>query len=105
MKILSICIQTQPHLAQIKAFGRSRSKIAKTDLINAELIAPLMVFRPDAGRRPPRGKLRGLTTLTTVGHEMDTKSVARNIYANDRWIYRGSRSFPSNQRFWSAAIA
>ena len=60
MNFLSTGIQTQPPLARVKAFGGSRSKIAKTELINAELIAHLMVFRPDAGRRPPRGKLRDI---------------------------------------------
>ena len=106
MKVLSICIQTQHSpLAQVKAFGGSRSKIAKTDLINAELIARPMVFRPDAGRRLPRGKLRDIWTLTTVVHTADTKPVARNIYGNSRWLYGGSCTFPSDQRLWSVEIA
>ena len=79
--------------------------IAKTDMINVELIARLMVFRPDAGRRLPRGKLRDIWTLTTVVHATDTKPVARNVYGNSRWFYRGSCSFPSGQRLWSDAIA
>ena len=106
MKVLSIFIQTQqPTLAQFKAFGRSRCTIGKPNRINAELVVRLMTFRPETRRRLPRGEPRDLTTLMTVCHAMYTKPVARNIYANDSRIYRGSRSFPSNQRFWSAAIA
>lgn len=41
-------IQLPP--AQIKAFARSRGTRAKTDRIDAELIAAFMVFRPEAGR-------------------------------------------------------
>ena len=37
--------------AQVKAFGRSRGTLAKTDRIDAELIARFMAFRPEAGRR------------------------------------------------------
>ena len=39
--------------AQVKAFGRSRGTLAKTDRIDAELIACFMAFRPEAGRRRP----------------------------------------------------
>ena len=51
--------------AQVKAFGRSRGTLAKTDRIDAELIARFMAFRPEAGRRLPSGKLRDLRALTT----------------------------------------
>ena len=46
--------------AQVKAFGRSRGTLAKTDRIDAELIARFMAFRPEAGRRLPSGRLRDL---------------------------------------------
>ncbi|WP_199737994.1 IS110 family transposase [Falsigemmobacter faecalis] len=36
--------------AQIKAFARSRGTRAKTDRIDAELRAALMIFRREAGR-------------------------------------------------------
>ena len=39
--------------------------MAKTDRIDAELIARFMAFRPEAGRRLPSGKLRDLRALTT----------------------------------------
>lgn len=51
--------------AQIKAFAASRGTRAKTDRIDAELIARFMVFRPDAGRSLPHGKLRLLRALAS----------------------------------------
>ena len=51
--------------AQIKAFAASRGTRAKTDRIDAELIARFMVFRPDAGRALPHRKLRLLRALTS----------------------------------------
>jgi len=51
--------------AQIKAFAMSRGTRAKTDRIDAELIARFMLFRPDAGRMLPDHNLRILRTLTT----------------------------------------
>ena len=51
--------------AQAEAFGRSQGTLAKTDRIDAELIARFMAFRPEAGRRLPSGRLRDLRALTT----------------------------------------
>lgn len=51
--------------AQIKAFATSRGTRAKTDRIDAELIARFMAFRPDAGRVLPARKLRLLRALTS----------------------------------------
>ena len=51
--------------AQIKAFAMSRGTRAKTDRIDAELIARFMMFRPEAGRTLPSDNLRILRTLTT----------------------------------------
>jgi transposase len=51
--------------AQIKAFARSRGTRAKTDRIDAELIARFILFRPDAKRRLPNENLRILRALTT----------------------------------------
>ena len=56
--------------AQVKAFGRSRGTLAKTDRIDAELIARFMAFRPEAGRRLPSGKLRDLRALTTKRRQL-----------------------------------
>ena len=51
--------------AQVKAFARSRGTRAKTDRIDAELIARFFAFRPGAGRRLPTEKLRSLRALTS----------------------------------------
>lgn len=51
--------------ALIKAFARSLGTRAKTDRIDAELIARFLVFRPEAGRTLPAEHLRLLMALTT----------------------------------------
>ena len=51
--------------AQIKAFAASQGTRAKTDRIDAELIARFMAFRPDAGRNLPHEKIRLLRALTS----------------------------------------
>ncbi|OAN68066.1 transposase [Sulfitobacter sp. EhC04] len=51
--------------AQIKAFAASQGTRAKTDRIDAELIARFMAFRPDAGRCLPHQKLRLLRALVS----------------------------------------
>ncbi|WP_291735006.1 IS110 family transposase [Leisingera sp. F5] len=51
--------------AQIKAFAASRGTRAKSDRIDAELIARFMAFRPEAGRGLPHEKLRLLRALTS----------------------------------------
>ena len=56
---------TQLPPAQIKAFARSWGTRAKTDRIDAELIARFMLFRPEAGRVLPSESLRILRALTT----------------------------------------
>ena len=52
-------------LAQIKAFAASRGTRAKTDRIDAELIALFMAFRPEAGRTLPHEKIRLLRALVS----------------------------------------
>jgi transposase len=51
--------------AQVKAFGQSRGTRAKTDQIDAELIARFFAFRPEAGRSLPAEKLRLLRALAS----------------------------------------
>ena len=51
--------------AQVKAFAQSRGTRAKTDRIDAELIARFFAFRPEAGRSLPAEKLRPLRALTS----------------------------------------
>ena len=50
---------------QVKAFARNLGTRAKTDRIDAEIIARFMIFRPDAGRTLPAEHLRLLRALTT----------------------------------------
>jgi len=60
--------------AQIKAFAFSMGKRAKTDQIDAELIARFMVVRPEAGRALPDEKLQLLRALTVRRAQMvDTR--------------------------------
>ena len=59
-----ICTRQLPP-AQIKAFAASLGTRAKTDRIDAELIARFMAFRPDVGRNLPHEKLRLLRALTS----------------------------------------
>ncbi|MEM5500433.1 IS110 family transposase [Ahrensia kielensis] len=51
--------------AQIKAFAAGCGTRAKTDRIDAMMIARFMAFRPDAGRSLPAQKLRFLRALTS----------------------------------------
>lgn len=51
--------------AQVKAFAQSHGTRAKTDRIDAELIARFFAFRPEAGRSLPAEKLRLLRALTS----------------------------------------
>jgi len=51
--------------AQVKAFAQSRGRRAKTDRIDAELIARFYAFRPEAGRSLPPEKLRLLRALVS----------------------------------------
>ena len=72
--------------AQVKAFGRSRGTLAKTDRIDAELIACFMAFRPEAGRRLPSGKLRDPGAPATKRKQLVEmrKSARQQIKANLR---------------------
>ena len=60
--------------AQVKAFGRSRGTLAKTDRVDAELIARFMAFRPEAGRRPPTAGSVGSVVNPAPERENRTQS-------------------------------
>nr|WP_080578958.1 transposase [Gluconobacter thailandicus] len=60
----------QLRLAQIKAFAFSMGKRAKTDQIDAELIARFLALRPEAGRTLPDEKLQILQALTVRRAQM-----------------------------------
>ncbi len=72
--------------AQIKAFAASRGTRAKTDRIDAALIARFMAFRPEAGRSLPHEKLRLLRALTSKrGQLVETrKRLLAQIKAHEK---------------------
>ena len=72
--------------AQIKAFAASRGTRAKTDRVDAELIAHFMVFRPDAGRSLPHEKIRVLRALVSKrGQLVETrKRLLAQIKAHEK---------------------
>jgi len=72
--------------AQIKAFAASRGTRAKTDRIDAELIARFMAFRPDAGRTLPHKKIRLIRVLTSKrGQLVETrKRLLAQIEAHEK---------------------
>ena len=70
--------------AQIKSFGKSRGTLAKTDRIDAELIARFMAFRPEAGRRLPRETLRGLRALSAKRRQLVDKRHALHCKADGK---------------------
>lgn len=55
----------QVSAAHVRNFARSLGNLAKTDPIDARMIARFIAFRPDAGRRLPAKILRELNALTT----------------------------------------
>jgi transposase len=61
---LGDCLQS-PAGQRIKFFTASCGTRAKTDKIDAEMIARFLAFRPEAGRCIPPEKLRNLKALTT----------------------------------------
>ena len=72
--------------AQIKAFAASRGTRAKTDRIDAELIARFLAFRPEAGRALPLEKVRLLRALTSKRAQLveTRKRLLMQIRAQDR---------------------
>ena len=71
---------------QIKAFAKSLGKRAKTDRIDAIIIAMFMEFRPDAGRKRPRDKLRELRALIRFRAQTveSRKTLKQEIKARER---------------------
>lgn len=72
--------------AQIQAFAASRGTRAKTDRIDAEIIARFMAFRPEAGRTLPHEKIRHLRSLTSKrGQLVETrKRILAQIKAHEK---------------------
>ncbi len=60
----------QVSAAHVRAFARATGALAKTDPIDARLIAEFMAFRPHCGRRLPAEKLRHLNALSTKRRQL-----------------------------------
>lgn len=60
----------QVSAAHVRAFSRATGALAKTDPIDARLIADFIAFRPNAGRKLPTEKLRHLNVLSTKRRQL-----------------------------------
>jgi len=60
----------QVSAAHVRSFARSLGNLAKTDPLDARMIARFMAFRPEAGRRLPMKILRELNGLTTKRRQL-----------------------------------
>jgi transposase len=56
--------------AHVRAFARATGALAKTDPIDARMIAKFMAFRPDCGRKLPAEKLRLLNALSSKRRQL-----------------------------------
>ena len=56
--------------AHIRAFARARGNLAKTDPIDAKLIAAFLAFQPETGRRLPAKILRLLNSLISKRRQL-----------------------------------
>jgi len=60
----------QVSAAHVRAFARATGSLAKTDPIDAHLIAEFMAFRPHSGRRLPVENMRHLNALSTKRRQL-----------------------------------
>lgn len=60
----------QVSAAHVRNFARSLGNLAKTDPLDARMIARFMAFRPDAGRQFPPKIIRELNVLTTKRRQL-----------------------------------
>jgi transposase len=56
--------------AHVRAFARATGALAKTDPIDARMIAKFMAFRPDCGKKLPAEKLRLLNALSSKRRQL-----------------------------------
>ena len=56
--------------AHVRAFARATGALAKTDRIDAHMIAKFMAFRPEYGRKLPAEKLRLLNALSSKRRQL-----------------------------------
>ena len=60
----------QVSAAHVRSFSRARGALAKTDLIDARLIAQFIAFRPTVGRKPPAHKIREINRLNVKRRQL-----------------------------------
>ena len=60
----------QVSAAHVRSFARSLGNLAKTDPLDARMIARFIAFRPETGRRLPAEILRKLNVLTTKRRQL-----------------------------------
>lgn len=60
----------QVSAAHVRAFARSLGNLAKTDPLDARMIARFIAFRPEAGRQLPVKTIRDLNVLTTKRRQL-----------------------------------
>lgn len=60
----------QVSAAHVRAFARATGALAKTDPIDARLIAEFIAFRPESGRRLPAEKLRQINAISSKRRQL-----------------------------------
>jgi transposase len=60
----------QVSAAHVRSFSRASGALAKTDPIDARLIARFIAFRPTAGRKPPAYKVREINRLNVKRRQL-----------------------------------
>lgn len=60
----------QVSAAHVRSFARATGALAKTDPIDARLIADFMAFRPQCGRKLPAENLRHINALSTKRRQL-----------------------------------
>lgn len=60
----------QVSAAHVRSFARALGALAKTDQIDARIIADFIAFRPDAGRRLPSIKVRQISVLAAKRRQL-----------------------------------
>lgn len=60
----------QVSAAHVRSFSRASGVLAKTDPIDARLIAQFIAFRPTAGRKPPAPKIREINRLNVKRRQL-----------------------------------
>jgi len=60
----------QVSAAHVRSFARATGALAKTDPIDARLVAEFIAFRPESGRRLPTEKLRKINAISSKRRQL-----------------------------------